>query len=435
MGSSFSSSLCLGDGESDDEENVKASYTRFNSVTVRTHHKQLDSMSYEASRLTAWRYTFTAAGSVFGSKTLWCNMFKLVAVGIFVACLVYFVWPDPLGLHLGKFRKICSFLNFFVGLLLGFFVKSSVGRWFMCVDGFLELTDAVRNLQMQLYALGVPEEKIDLVIRYGYVSAWLLNVDLHVMILDEDETNDYRGASWHMLDSSQENRETRVVFEKGGHLSRHRTLANLSPIEIQRLRLCDEPASMIWFWVASYVARLAQDKHIPPMASPTYGRIMTLCQNAHLGIRDVRASMQVQLPFVYLHILCSIVHINNIITAIAFGLTLGPSMGVLLLMCGVGYHDHLVDSDQPRKEFDRVSMTILILDFQDVIVNFFYSMVGPFLYTAILEMGILISQPFTSKICQIPTPRLLEGLAHDLDDGKMMADKTFWEKPSYGACI
>lgn len=45
------------------------------------------------------------------------------------------------------------------GLLLGFFLSSSVQRWYNCTNGFLELFDAVRGLHMQLNAMGVPKDR------------------------------------------------------------------------------------------------------------------------------------------------------------------------------------------------------------------------------------------------------------------------------------
>merc|ERR1719162_2094072 len=91
-------------------------------------------------------------------------------VGIFVLCTA----SHPEWLKLSKFTDVSKFLNVVVGLLLGFFITSSVSRWHTCVDGFLELLDAIRNLQMQFTALGVPEKETNLCMRYCLASAWLL---------------------------------------------------------------------------------------------------------------------------------------------------------------------------------------------------------------------------------------------------------------------
>ena len=66
----------------------------------------------------------------------------------------------------------------FVSLLLGFFITNSVARWTSCVESFMGLFEAIRALQMQLHALGVAIEKIDRPVRYGLLSAWLLDKTL-----------------------------------------------------------------------------------------------------------------------------------------------------------------------------------------------------------------------------------------------------------------
>merc|ERR1719272_1158450 len=53
--------------------------------------------------------------------------------------------------------------------------------------------------------------------------------------------------------------------------------------ETEVLQLVDDPASLVWIWVASLVGRMAQDGEIPGMPTPTYGRIMNLVQEAHGG--------------------------------------------------------------------------------------------------------------------------------------------------------
>merc|ERR1740117_2665868 len=83
-------------------------------------------------------------------------------------------------------------------------------------------------------------------------------------------------------------------------------------------------------WVTSLVGRMAQDGSIPPMPSPTYGRIMGLAQSAHGGIRQVRSCTNVQAPYIYVHMLAVVVHINNLLNAISFGLILGTSWGTSL---------------------------------------------------------------------------------------------------------
>merc|ERR1719301_497278 len=104
--------------------------------------------------------------------------------------------------------------------------------------------------------------------------------------------------------------------------------------EIEALKKTRDPPGIMWMWVAALIGRLAQDGWIPPMASPTYGRIMNLCQSAHGGIRQVRAAISVQAPLTYTHMLATLVHINNLLNAITFGLVSGLAIGTCLQAVG-----------------------------------------------------------------------------------------------------
>merc|ERR1719395_459877 len=101
-------------------------------------------------------------------------MFRLSAVVLVVCILTILAVPNPERMKVTKFTEVSKFLNVVVGLLLGFFMSSSMNRWHTCVAGFLELLDSIRNLQMQFVALGVPEEETCLCLRYSFASAWLL---------------------------------------------------------------------------------------------------------------------------------------------------------------------------------------------------------------------------------------------------------------------
>merc|ERR1719272_1248639 len=99
------------------------------------------------------------------------------------------------------------------------------------------------------------------------------------------------------------------------------------------------------------------------MASPTYGRIMNLAQHGHEGIRQVRANISVQAPFIYVHMLATLVHINNLLNAIAFGMTCGATIGVSLAY---------VRDEHPAGTAARERH--VYQDGQNVVVSFFFSL-------------------------------------------------------------
>merc|ERR1719291_1038204 len=169
---------------------------------------------------------------------------------------------------------------------------------------------------------------------------------------------------------------------------------------------------------------MAQAKEIPPLASPIYGRIMSLVQCAHGGIRSVRASINVQAPFIYVQLLASLVHLNNIVNAISFGVTLGACTGTLLQRYKMHQHVH----GDAMGASSREAYT----DITNLAVSFFLSIFGPFIYHALLEVAICIAQPFDNEDGKIPTERLLTHLEKDLVDGKKFSQCDLpWKKPCF----
>merc|ERR1719171_1593680 len=104
----------------------------------------------------------------------------LLLGSLVLATLMVFLIPNPQNLDASKFTQIATFLKVFLAFLLGFFMSSSSARWSTCVDGLLNLFEAVRNLAMQMHALGVEEEKIWTVVRFGLLACECLIQDLEV---------------------------------------------------------------------------------------------------------------------------------------------------------------------------------------------------------------------------------------------------------------
>jgi len=317
--------------------------------------------------------------------------------------------PRPDRLQVAKFTEVSKYLNVVVGLLLGFFMSSSMNRWHSCVNGFLELLDAIRNLQMQLVALGVPDKESHLILRYSFASAWLLYgqllVETHV---GKEAQNAARAIMWEKL------------HKKIARIDQTGNTMLLTDIEISALKPTRDPPGMMWMWVAAYIGRLAQDGLIPPMASPTYGRIMSLCESAHGGIRNVRAAISVQAPLTYTHMLATLVHINNLLCALTLGVVAGVAIGTSLMA-----HDmHLYTSrDASWNESTR--------DWQTLLVTFLYCTIGPCLYQALLIIALHLAQPFDTEDAKIPFDRLLHSLEVDMCNGRDLVEYMPFQKPCF----
>lgn len=380
----------------------------------------VDSMTYESKSLLGWSvFTIWGNHSAFANPRIYSVAIYLLGISALTALPVVFLIPDAAEVKASKLKDIITFLRYFVGLLLGFFLSSSVNRWYECVGGFLELFDAIRNLQMQFYALGVSKEKTYTCIRYGVLSGWFLSMELRLEKLPTEKKLEGMTKMWNdVLDQGK------INSERGQYLL-------LSPDECAVLRSVENPecelsvSTSLWMWVGSLVGRMAQDGEIPPMQSPTYGRIMNIAQDAHSGIRKVRAAVSVQVPFVYAHTLAILVHINNFFSAVSFGITLGLTVGSWWMLTR-GHHPN------PKGKDFKVNMGDVYRDVETLFVNFITGMLGPFIYQMLLDVSMCIAQPFHNEEANIPTEKLLACLEKDLQDAKLMAERpALWESPFF----
>jgi len=331
-------------------------------------------------------------------------------VAILVQITTIFVVPNPVVLRVARFTEISKFLNVVVGLLLGFFLSSSMNRWYTCVNGFLSLLDSIRNLQMQFTALGVPEPQTILALRYGLSSAWLLYGQLLNETKRGDEETKARDQMWQTM------REKQAKIDKSGNTMM------LEQWEIDALKQTRDPPGMMWMWVAALIGRLAQDGWIPPMPSPTYGRVMNLCQEAFAGIREVRAAISVQSPFPYTHALATLVQINNLLNAVTFGLVSGLAIATSLAYHGVHIPGHPLIAIKKEDEMK---------DLQSMGVTFMYCSLGPLLYQALLLISMQLAQPFEHEEAWIPMDRLADQLEEDMCNGRDLTEHMAFEKPAF----
>lgn len=364
----------------------------------------LDTMSYKTQGLLSWKILYLYENTVWSNNSLWKAMEKLAAISFSVALLEFIVVTDPSSLDPMRFSVIGTVLNVFIGLLLGFFLTSSLDRWFRCVQGLLDLFEAIRGLQMQLLALGVSQEKLDMTMRYGLLSAHLLTASFKIDL--EKPSNKAMQELLEELISSKD------------------PMLHVTPTERSMLETLDSnPGIQMWTWVASLLGRMAQSGEIPPMASPTYGRIIQLAQAAQDAMKEVRQVVRVQTPYVYTHTLAMIVHVNNILSAMSFGLTLGACTGSILVHIDPGLHLYKI-TPEPHH--------LLIEDAQSIIIQGFKCYVAPMLFHACLEIGIGLTRPFHNEDARIPAERLFQELRQDLQDScKLANNPPSWEKPTF----
>ncbi|CAE7230515.1 unnamed protein product [Symbiodinium sp. CCMP2456] len=88
-----------------------------------------DSMSYDARKLITFDVLRAATGTIWVKGSLWKMMGMLLLVSVVTAVGVFVLVGQPEKLETSKYNKLTTFLKAIVGLLLGFFLSSSVNRW------------------------------------------------------------------------------------------------------------------------------------------------------------------------------------------------------------------------------------------------------------------------------------------------------------------
>lgn len=374
-----------------------------------------DNMMYKASILGTWEAFGKLSSTVWMARRLWTMMGWLGLLSLCVAVCPILTVHDPSKMKVASLSKVSQFLNVIVGLLLGFFLTNSINRWYACVDGFLLLLDSVRNLQMQFIALGVPENDAGRILRHAYASSVLLNEQLQFDHKRLGKDFDHEIETAHMWAE---------ISKRPVHLG-YSDRRLLDKTEIGLLRDTRDPPSVIWTWIGASIGRLAQDGFIPPMASPTYGRIMNLCESAHGGIRDVRAAICVQTPWNYVQCLSSLVHINNAINAVILGLVGGLVLSLSFQRYNLFFH----------YRGSRPSVQELEQELEQLFCTCLCCITGPFVYQALLLIGISLAQPFDDEEAKIPLDRFLKQLEEDMCDGvsliENMEEALGFEPPAF----
>lgn len=372
--------------------------------------KKLMIVHYEARALMSIPTLILVKGTIWQNRSLWAMMGWLLLGAMTLAVLLVLILPHPQSLDATQFTQIASFLKVFLAFLLGFFMSSAAARWSTCVDGLLGLFEAVRNLAMQLHALGVEQEKIWTVTRFGLLACEFLVEDLEVhFCTPEQQTKLYEKFWESAIQRGLCTEDEKAIMGKSG-----------------------DKAGLLWVWVASYVGRLAKDGDIPPMLSPTYGRIMQLTQSAQDGIRTVKTSVGVQIPFIYTHMLATLVLINNMLCAITFGLTMGSSLGAI-----GAYYDLRVPwyRSIPAEE-SKVTPGQAV---QAMLISMFACLTAPLMYQAFLQISLALAQPFAIDGDQnnhgeaaVPSEHWMREMITDLEAMDMLSHTTpGWDPPNW----
>jgi len=365
--------------------------------------KDWDSTKYDERILTSWAALLAWRGCAFSNYSIWESMGVALFVTV-VTGVVASIMPDAILVVLDpeQIVQFGSFLTGFAGMLLGFFIASSMNRWYFCVEQFLSLLEAVRNLQMQMAALGVRKDRSETVTRFGLLSVWLLHLRLN---LDSD---DYHEGRANISSKDLEALKRDKVWKQLDVVRPDLVKAE----EKELLYPHSECYGLVWTMIASLVGRMAEDGEIPPMASPTFLKVLKIIEQAYNSIREVRALSVVKPPFIYIHTLAILVHMNNLILSFSFGLSFGSSLNSWI------YANH--------------DATTIAKSIFHCVFHYCYSALPSLLYLAMIEVAVAVSQPFDHHDGRFPATTFIKNMERDLNSASIIADNPpFWEKPCF----
>merc|ERR1712226_484734 len=156
----------------------------------------------------------------------------------------------------------------------------------------------VRNLQSILQSLGTNKEKTDHVLRYCMLSGRLMHYEMRRDALPKAERARAKEEMWDEL--------------------MHRTseFGKLLPEERDQLDTVEDASGMIFTWIMSYLGRMSQDGELPEFKSGVYGRVAHYAVDAKGALEKSKAIIGVQMPFVYVHTVATIVQVNNLLSAV-----------------------------------------------------------------------------------------------------------------------
>merc|ERR1740130_1316916 len=122
--------------------------------------------------------------------------------------------------------------------------------------------------------------------------------------------------------------------------------------------------------------------------------------------------------------LATLVHINNLLNALTFGLVSGVAIGTALQANEMHFYTGREASARETAQ-----------DWQNMAVTFLYCFFGPLLYQALLLISMHLAQPFASPDARMPLDRLLHNLEIDMCNGRDIVDHMDFEKPFFKKAV
>lgn len=252
--------------------------------------------SYDTRALATMQVLGLFNGSVLQRTDLWKETAVLGAIFWIIFGLVFAFRPEGFSQVIGSEAGIRAFLGMFAMLicfLLSFYTALTLGRWWNMRMAVGQIQDGCKDLIMMVTQLTEDQILIDAIQRYARASLYLL---FAVAQFEEGQESPVKRAG---------------------------TAGLLTPGEVDRLwTICPHmtfvQAETLWVWLASAVTQL--DKQGLTKGPPHYCAMMKACDSGRSGISTIKTYLDTPIPLGYVHLLCFIVKLHNMILTIMLAL-------------------------------------------------------------------------------------------------------------------
>lgn len=248
-------------------------------------------------------------------------------------------------IEMQAFEDLTKYVSTIVAFLIGLFVSVMVGRWWemrKAVNNLLTTSHDVVNSIVTRLKDPADRKYLERILRYTLAAQRLCyNVAQH-----------------------KEDRE---------HLQEHVDNSLLSEEELEALVGKPSKPVIVWTWIAKVFYALYSQDRLRDVGPPVVARFDGLFAGAQRAVSDQFQYVTTQVPFPYVHLLTTLVIVNNMFIAIKCGLMVGGKIG-------------------PGQTID---MTIFVIELLHVTLV-------PFTYHAFLTMGFELANPFGSDCADFP---------------------------------
>lgn len=297
--------------------------------------------AYDIEELSTMRVFGVAKGTVLKSETLWRETGILAVLYWGLFAVMFANRFKDFSEFVGKESSIRAFIAMFstlIGLLLSFYTALNLGRWWHMRQGMENMQEGCKKLTM--FASQVTQDHVlhETIHRYARASLFL------VFAASRNKDG---------------NSEPRLEAVKLGLL----TEEEASKLEIASKNKTYVQAETLWVWLAGAVTRMHSQGLTK--GAPHYCVMLAAVDQGRNGVNDIQAYLETPIPLGYVHLLCLMVKLHNLIVTILMAMTTVKLAG-------------------GEKGFQAVGV------FRTAFRAFFM----PFLYNAILILNTEVTDPF-----------------------------------------